>query len=218
MFMGNDPGNSGKIFLRNKMRKAAERQNMRPESLLRALATSGRLKENTRHCWISADRKESVADHSWRLALMAMLLENEPEFSDIDMSKIIRMCLIHDLGEAFTGDIPAFEKTEQEEAREDELYQEWVNSFPENGREEWMQLLGEYKEQKTKEATITKALDKLEAVISHNESDIHTWLPLEYDLQKTYGKENMDASPYFLELRQLVDEWTDKKIEVDRGC
>ena len=68
----------------------------------------------------------------------------------------------------------------------------------------------------TKEARIYKALDKLEALISHNESDIGTWLPLEYDLQKTYGQENMDASPYFAELRKRIDRWTDEKIKTAR--
>lgn len=185
---------------------------MRPEQLLEVLSIAGKLKENTRHCWIAEDRKESVADHSWRLALFAMFLENEPEFADVDMNKVIRMCLIHDLGEAFTGDIPAFVKTDDDARTEEQLYLDWVNEFPEEDRKEWLDLLKEFAEQKTEEARVCKALDKLEALISHNESDIHTWLPLEYDLQKTYGKENMKTSPYFIELRKLVDEWTDRKI------
>ena len=65
----------------------------------------------------------------------------------------------------------------------------------------------------TKEAKLYKALDKLEALISHNESDISTWLPLEYDLQFTYGKENMEFSPYLKELRAAVDDWSREKIE-----
>lgn len=64
-----------------------------------------------RHCFTAPDRAESVADHSWRIALMAMLLTGEEEFKSMDMNKVIRMCLIHDLGETFTGDIPAFQKT-----------------------------------------------------------------------------------------------------------
>ena len=64
-----------------------------------------------RHCFTAPGRAESVADHSWRIALMAMLLTGEEEFKSMDMNKVIRMCLIHDLGETFTGDIPAFQKT-----------------------------------------------------------------------------------------------------------
>ena len=65
----------------------------------------------------------------------------------------------------------------------------------------------------TAEAKIYKALDRIEAIISHNESDISTWLPLEYDLQYTYGKENVKFSKYLTELRRAVDRQTDKKIK-----
>lgn len=184
---------------------------MRPKELLETLAVSARLKTNTRHCWTAADRKESVADHSWRLALTALLLENEPEFRDTDMSRVMRMCLIHDLGEAFTGDIPAFLKKDADAKREEGIVLEWLSAFPEADRAEWLSLWEEMTALQTKEARVYKALDKLEALISHNESDLGTWLPLEYDLQKTYGQENMDASPYFKELRELVDRWTDEK-------
>ena len=82
---------------------------MEPEKLLEALHTAEKLKDTTRHCYTSKGRHESVAEHSWRIALMAFWLRDE--FSQADMDKVIRMCLIHDLGECFTGDIPAFDKT-----------------------------------------------------------------------------------------------------------
>ena len=77
---------------------------MEDRTLLDFLARAEKLKCNTRHSWTSSDRHESVAEHSWRISLMAMLLTKE--FPEADMDKVIRMCLIHDLGEAFTGDIP----------------------------------------------------------------------------------------------------------------
>ena len=64
----------------------------------------------------------------------------------------------------------------------------------------------------TKEAKLFKALDKLEALISHNESSLDTWLPLEYDLQLNYGQDNMKFSSYMKAVRSLVDDWTRKKI------
>lgn len=82
---------------------------MEPEKLLEALHTAEKLKDTTRHCYTSKGRHESVAEHSWRIALMAFWLRDE--FPQADMDKVIRMCLIHDLGECFTGDIPAFDKT-----------------------------------------------------------------------------------------------------------
>ena len=144
---------------------------------------------------------------------MAMLLSGVDEYRDLDMDKVIRMCLIHDLGESFTGDIPTFEKSGNDADVEDDLFHQWVNTFPEPQRAEWTGLLAEMEALETKEAKLYKALDKLEALISHNESDISTWLPLEYDLQFTYGQENMKFSPYLKELRAAVDDWSREKIE-----
>lgn len=185
---------------------------MKPEELLRILSQAARLKTTMRHCYTEEGRRESVADHSWRIALIAMLMTGIEEYQDFDMNKVIRMCLIHDLGESFTGDIPTFEKDSADKKVEDDLFERWVDAFPEPQRAEWIGLLAEMKALETKEAKLYKALDKIEAIISHNESDISTWLPLEYDLQLTYGKENMRFSKYMMELRAEVDAWTIEKI------
>lgn len=187
---------------------------MMPEELLEILHLAERLKCGTRHCYTSSGRQESVAEHCWRAALMAMLIA--PEFPEVDGNRVIRMCLIHDLGEAFTGDIPTFEKTAADEAREEELLRAWVSRLPEPTREEFSTLLGEMEALSTPEAKVYKAIDKLEAVISHNESDIATWLPLEYDLQLTYGAENVAFSPWLQSLRETLREETCRKIAESR--
>ena len=186
---------------------------MGPEKYLEILSVAARLKTTPRHCFTESGRYESVADHSWRIALMAMLLSGEEEYKDVQMDRVIRMCLIHDLGEAFTGDIPTFRKTESDARTEDDLFADWVADFPEPQKGEWQSLLREMDALETKEAKLYKAMDKLEALISHNESDISTWLPLEYDLQFTYGQENMQFSPWLKQLREKVDAWSRKKIE-----
>lgn len=183
---------------------------MQPAQLLKILRVAEKLKCNTRHCVTSTGRPESVAEHSWRLALMAMLLTGE--FPELDLNRVIRMCLIHDLGEAFTGDIPTFVKTDADSRREDDLFGRWIQTLPADVRGEWESLLEEMNAQKTGEAKLYKALDRLEAVIQHNESDIDTWLPLEYSLQLTYGAENVRFSPYLRELKQEIDQWTREKI------
>ena len=183
---------------------------MKPTELLQILSVAEKLKCNTRHCYTSSGRHESVAEHSWRIALMAMLIA--PEFPEADMDKVIRMCLIHDLGEAFTGDIPTFWKTDADTEKEDALFDRWVQTLPEETKREFAALLEEMNALETLEARIYKALDKMEAVIQHNESDISTWLPLEYDLQLTYGAENVQFSPWFQSLKAEIDDWTRQKI------
>ena len=177
---------------------------------LEILKVAEKLKCNTRHSWTSSGRHESVAEHSWRVVLMALLMRDE--FPELDMDKVIRMCLIHDLGEAFTGDIPAFDKKEEDSQKEDEVFFNWVSTFPEPYREEFSDLLTEMIELKTGEAKLYKALDNLEAVIQHNEADISTWIPLEYDLQFTYGADKVQFSPYLKELKQELDNRNTKKI------
>lgn len=188
---------------------------MKPAELLNILLVAEKLKCHTRHCSTSSGRPESVAEHSWRTALMAMLTASA--FPEADMDKVIRMCLIHDLGEAFTGDIPSFDKTEADSKTEELALRQWVQTFPSPEREEWLALYEEMEAQQTQEARIYKALDKLEAVIQHDESDISTWLPLEYDLQLEYGRENVQFSPYLQQLKMEIDDVTRKKIAAHRS-
>jgi len=185
---------------------------MTPKELFQILSVAEKLKCTTRHCVTSTRREESVAEHSWRLALMAMLLKDEEEFKTADMDKVIRMCLIHDLGEAFTGDIPTFLKTAGDEAAEKGVFEAWVASLPSPQREEFAALLGEMSAMETREAKIYKALDKMEAVIQHNESPIDSWLPLEYDLQLNYGAREVEFSPWLRGLKAELDGWTREKI------
>ncbi|MBQ2684968.1 MAG: HD domain-containing protein [Erysipelotrichaceae bacterium] len=189
---------------------------MEYRQFLDILMQAGKLKITPRHCFTEGDRYESVADHSWRISLMAMLLSHEEEFRNLDMNRVIRMCLIHDLGESFTGDIPTFLKKSSDEEGEEDILRNWINTFDDETRKEWLDLLDEMNTQKTLESRVYKSLDKLEALISHNESDIRTWLPLEYDLQLTYGQDQISFSPYLKGLRVLIDDWTKEKIEKEK--
>ncbi len=138
------------------------------------------------------------------------------EFPDVDMNKVIRMCLIHDIGEVFTDDIPTFQKTDDDEAREHKLLFSWVDSLPIPYSDEMRSLYNEMIEMKTTEARIYKALDNLEAVIAHNESDLSTWLPNEYDLQLTYGYDKVSFSPYLQGLRNAVRDESLHKIDSEK--
>ncbi|MGN1313672.1 MAG: HD family hydrolase [Lachnospiraceae bacterium] len=117
-----------------------------------------------KHADTSTGRRESVAEHSWRVTLMAMLLEDE--FPDIDINRVIRMCLIHDLGEAFTGDIPAFEKTGEQADKEEELLLEWIEGFPKKQRQQFKSLLKEMEALETKEVQFSPYLRELKEYIN----------------------------------------------------
>lgn len=188
---------------------------MRPTDLLQVLHTAEKLKDTTRHCDTSGGRRESVAEHSWRLTLLAFFLRDE--FPALDMDKVLRMCLVHDLGECFTGDIPSFLKTAADTEREDTLLERWVRGLPAPYCTELTALYGEMDALETQEARLYKALDKLEAVIQHNEAPISTWLPREYALNMTYADENVAFSPYLTALREAVRDETRAKIEAAGG-
>ena len=184
---------------------------MKPRELLDILTIAERLKDATRHCYTSGGRHESVAEHCWMICLMAFLMKEE--FPEIDMNKVLHMCIIHDLGEAFTGDIPVFNKTEADEDREEQLLHAWVRSLPQEKAEEMLALYREMDARQTPEAKMYKALDNLEAVAQHNLSDISTWLPNEYELNKTYGWERVAFSDWLTQLREELRLDTVRKIE-----
>ncbi len=183
---------------------------MKPADLLQILHTAERLKDVTRHAYTSGRRHESVAEHSWRLALMAFFLRDE--FPDVDMDKVIRMGLIHDLGEIFTGDIPTFLKTAADTKTEDDLLAQWVATLPAPYRAEMAVLYEEMNALETTEAKLYKALDKLEAVIQHNESPLDTWSDNEYSLNLTYATDTVAFSEYLVALRAAIRQETEEKI------
>ena len=142
---------------------------------------------------------------------MAFLLRHE--FPELDMDKVVDMCLIHDLGECFTGDIPTFLKTDGDRDTEDALLDRWVRTLPPEVAADMTALYAEMNAQQTQEARLYKALDKLEALIQHNEAPISTWEDHEYSLQQTYAWPNVEFSPWLKELRQEILNDTLKKIE-----
>jgi putative hydrolase of HD superfamily len=184
---------------------------MQPRELIDFLGIVGKLKDTTRHVWSPEGRKESVAEHSWRVAVMALLVADE--FPNVDISKVVKMCLIHDFGEALTGDIPSFYKTNEDREKEDLAVDEMLKGLPKTTAKEFLELFDEMIELKSEEAKLFKALDKMEACISHNESNIETWIPLEYTENITYGTENVSYSEYLIRLKEEINNDSLKKIE-----
>jgi putative hydrolase of HD superfamily len=172
---------------------------MDSKALLKFLAVAEKLKCNLRHSWTSTMRQESVAEHSWRLCVFSWIIRKD--FPDFDMEKVLLMCLFHDLGEAVTGDIPTFLKTQEHEDDERKALRDILILLDEPDYRCLLELFEEMHQQETKEAKLFKTLDKLEAVIQHNEAPISTWIPLEYELNLTHGIEEAKCFHVLEDLR-----------------
>lgn len=187
---------------------------METREYLEILHIAERLKDTPRHCTTTKGRCESVAEHSWRVSLMALLLRHE--FPSVNIERVVDMCIIHDLGECFTGDIPTFVKTNKDRKVENSLLNDWVNTLPDDISKDFASLYEEMEKQETVEAKIYKALDKLEALIQHNESPLSTWSENEYELNKIYAFDTVAFSTWLTELRKDILDDTLEKIEKEK--
>ncbi len=183
---------------------------MQPTQFLAFLHRIECMKSITRHSWTADGTHETVAAHSFRLTVMAFLLADV--FSELDMEKVLHMCIIHDFGEAVTGDIPSFLKTEQNEEDESDAIKELISVLPTMTVDKLTMLYAEMDALRTPEARLYKALDKMEAVLQHNEADISTWLPMEHELNQGYGIEEADEFPFLKEVRAILLQDTLDKI------
>ncbi len=187
---------------------------MQIEQLLEVTHLAERLKNNTRHCVTSEGRPESVAEHSWRLSLMCYFVKDE--YPEADICKILMMAILHDMGECFIGDIPSFEKTDADREAEASALNEWVQGLPAPYCTELASLYAEMEALETLEAKVYKALDNLEAVQQHNESPLSTWLPLEHELQLTYGGDKVGFSPYMQALKAQLNADSIEKMRTEQ--
>ena len=163
------------------------------------MGVAEKLKRTYRHSWTSGGRRESVAEHSWRLGFMAWLLQDELE--GVDSERLMRMCLLHDLGEALTGDVPSFVKNGGDEAAEERAVGKILDLLPPARRDELQAIFAEMKALQTPEAKAWRALDTLEAVLQHNEAPLATWLEVEHSLQLDYGVAEAECQPVIKAIR-----------------
>lgn len=168
---------------------------------------SENLKNTIRSSRTSQGRPESSAEHSWRLALMALTFEDE--FAGLDRHKILKLCLIHDLGEAIGGDIPATEQISggDKSAQERRDFMELTADLEEPLRSRFLALWDEYEEVGSPEAALVKGLDKLETLVQHNQGDKSARV-VDYHFNLEYGRAYMDGHPLLKKLRSLIDPMT----------
>ncbi len=161
------------------------------------------LKREERHCWLVNGRRESVAEHAWRLSLMAFLL-NPYLTTPVDLERVFKLIAVHDLVEIKTGDIPSFVEVQDKTAREMVAMQHLKSRLPAPLGHELYQLWLEYEMGATDEARFAKALDKIESDISHYESDIATWIEEEQSMRFYHMDPYCTFDPAMQRLKDLV--------------
>jgi putative hydrolases of HD superfamily len=185
--------------------------------ILEFLRAAERLKTTTRSGWTSAGQPESVAEHTWRLCLMALVLR--PSFADVDFERLIKICIVHDLGEAIGGDVPAPEQARRAagkaaDERRDLL--QLLAPLPAPVRDEITALWDEYETAHSAEARLAKALDKLETILQHTQGDNPA--DFDYRFNLTYGRQYTGDHPLLAAVRVLLDEETERRAREAEGA
>ena len=148
---------------------------------------------------INSDRPENDAEHSWHLAMMAIVLSeysNEP----IDILKVLKMVLIHDIVEIDSGDVFVYDKEKSHDNFEEELKaaKRIFGMLPEEQAEEFLNIWLEFEAMKTPESKFARAVDRLEPLLQNTSNNGGTWR--EYDVK--YDK--------VIEKKQVIKEGSEK--------
>ena len=165
---------------------------------------------------INSDRPENDAEHSWHLAVMAMVLA-EYASEPIDLAKVIKMVLLHDIVEIDSGDVFMYstEKNHDNFEEEQKAARRIFGILPEKQAEEFISIWLEFEEMKTPESKFARAIDRLEPLLQNTSNKGGTWQ--EYDIKysqviekKQVIKEGSEELWKFA--KQLIDASVEKGI------
>lgn len=186
------------------------------DGLLAFLRGAERLKDILRSGYTSGGRRESVADHTWRLCLMALVLHDR--FPDVDFARLIRLCIVHDLGEAIGGDVPAPEQAGDGEKPERERRDlvELLAPLPRSQREEITALWDEYEATTTPEARLARALDKLETILQHTQGANPPGFDYRFNLG--YARRYTRGDATIEEIRRILDRETRRRAKEEESA
>jgi putative hydrolase of HD superfamily len=179
------------------------------EGIIEFLRAAERLKTVRRSGWTSAGERESVAEHTWRLCLMALVLYGRDP--TIDVGRLLRICVIHDLGEAIHGDIPAPEQLGAKAADERLDLLALIEPLPVPIREEIVSLWDDYESGGSREARLARGLDKLETILQHTQG--HNPPDFDYRFNLEYGRAHTAGDPMLAALRTRLDALTARRAE-----
>jgi len=184
--------------------------------ILEFLRAAEGLKTATRSGWTSAGEPESVAEHTWRLCLLALVLR--PSFPDVDFARLVKICIVHDLGEAIGGDVPAPEQARRADPKAADERRDLLQllaPLPEPLRDEITALWDEYEAARSPEARLAKALDKLETILQHTQG--RNPADFDYRFNLTYGRQYTEGHPVLAAVRALLDAETERRARGGDG-
>ena len=185
------------------------------KSILQVLRLSERLKFELRHSYTSNGRQESVAEHTWRMALMAVLIE-PLLMQKVDSCRLLKMIILHDLVEAEARDVSALDVLRdpslrlKKENREKQAIENLQRILKDTNGQEIYDLFYEFEEKQTYEAKVANALDKLEVQLQHNHADLSTWEEVEYDMCYMMDRHVLFDETLFELKRQIENEAEEK--------
>ena len=130
---------------------------------------------------------------------------------DVDVLRLLKICLLHDLGEAISGDIPAPQQTTDKSPQERADLMTLLEPLPEAVRAKISMLWGEYDAAETPEARLAKGFDKLETILQHSQGDNPADFDYEFNLD--YGRSATEAHPLLRDLRPMVDAKTRDRMK-----
>lgn len=183
--------------------------------ILAFLQGAERLKDTLRSGLTSGGRPESTAEHSWRLALMIVLFARD--LPGLDLERLLKLALIHDLGEAISGDVPATLQAPDDgrEARERADMQALCAPLPADLRAELLELWEDYAAARSPEARLAKGFDKLETILQHATGAAPPGFDHGFNLG--YGRERTDAHPLLRAIREAADAATRARMQPALG-
>jgi putative hydrolase of HD superfamily len=170
------------------------------DAYLAFFRAAGALKDTLRSGHTPGGRPESTAEHSWRLCLMALVLEDE---LGVDTGRLLRLLVVHDLAEAVRGDVPAPRQTGDKTSEERADLIGLLQTLPAPVAMRLRVLWEEYNAVATPEARAAKGLDRLETVLTHTEGAN----PPDFDhgFNLAYGRAHTDRHPAIAALREPLD-------------
>ena len=135
------------------------------------------------------DRRENDAEHSWHISMMALILAEYSNDKAIDMLKVLKMLLIHDLVEIYAGDYFVYtEKIEEKLEKEKEGAQKIFGLLPEDQKEEYIKIWHEFEEAETPEAKFATVLDRLQPILQNHINSGGTWTEYNITAEKIINR------------------------------